>query len=382
MDEIARLTNPAQMLAEYDTQHSQAIAELGRVNVLIAGNSGVGKSTVINAIFGRQVAQTGVGNPQTMEIVAYEPPNSPLRIYDTRGFEIAKAEETVSAVQNKVLELRSRTNPNDQIHIAWTCILEQSHRVEPVQRKLLEMLRTKSVPTIVLITQAFEGNEEMEASVRELAVPNHGVIPILAEAKKIAGHEVPARGVVEVVDLTLKLLPEAQKNAFIAAQNARWDLKERAITQRINAAAVLAGTSALAPIPGGHSVALLSIQMGMLAWINAYLGLSLEKTGGKDVIKGLIGVVITKAAGQTAFWLVLSEAVKLFPGMGTLGAAAVGGPIGAALTKTLGHVYFDTVKEYAKADQPLPSPEVLAERMERLLKLNKDRYRQMGASEA
>lgn len=376
------LTDATQALAEYGSSNAKIAEELGRINVLIAGNSGVGKSTVINSIFGRAVAQTGVGSPQTMHIEAFEPPDSPLRIYDTRGFEIAKAEETVSAVQNKVLALRAQTDPQKQIHVAWTCILEQSHRIEPVQTKLLQMLDANNVPAIVLITQAFEGNPDMEASVRRLAVPNRGVVPILAEPKNISGFELPARGIDELIDATLRLLPDAQKNAFIAAQNARWDLKEKAITDRINSAALAAATSALVPVPGGHSVTLLSIQMGMLAWINSYLGLSLGTTGGKDVVKGLVGIVVTKAAGQTAFWLVLTEAMKLFPGIGTLGAAAVGGPIGAALTKTLGHVYFDTVKDYARSDAPLPSPEELGQRMERMLAQNKAHYQKLAKNVA
>jgi|GEM_PF-3558277 len=43
----------------------EAIRELGQVNVLIAGRTGVGKSTLINAIFQGNLAATGQGRPVT-----------------------------------------------------------------------------------------------------------------------------------------------------------------------------------------------------------------------------------------------------------------------------------------------------------------------------
>ena len=42
-----------------------ALKERGHVNILIAGRSGVGKSTLINAIFQGNLATTGQGRPVT-----------------------------------------------------------------------------------------------------------------------------------------------------------------------------------------------------------------------------------------------------------------------------------------------------------------------------
>ena len=47
--------------AEYDKQN----AAIGRFNLAIFGKTGVGKSTLINAIFGEEVARTGIGEPVT-----------------------------------------------------------------------------------------------------------------------------------------------------------------------------------------------------------------------------------------------------------------------------------------------------------------------------
>ena len=37
--------------------------KLGNINILICGKTGVGKSTLINAVFGSEYAKVGQGNP-------------------------------------------------------------------------------------------------------------------------------------------------------------------------------------------------------------------------------------------------------------------------------------------------------------------------------
>ena len=369
--------NVAQLADVYDQQRSAAVDHLGKVNVLIAGSAGVGKSTLINSIFGKEVAKTGVGRAVTQSIDRFEPPNSTLRIYDTRGFEIKNSEATVGAVQNEVRRLRASTDPYDQIHVAWLCILEHSRRVEDVHTSFLRMLSSESVPALVVITQSFE-DEEMLAAVQRLAVPNRGVHQVLSESKTIKGHGISAFGVKELVDATLALLPDAQKAAFIAAQKARWELKEKAAVAAITYASFGAGASAFNPIPGGHSVVLAGIQMGLMARINAAIGISPEQTAGKDFVKGFLGMTAAHFGGQAAFGLVVSEALKFLPGLGTIGAGIIGGSIAAPITFAFGHAYLDSVKAYARDDLPLPPADQLASLMAQALRQNKDRYDQLA----
>lgn len=364
----------AEARAAYENERAANSVRMGKVNVLISGNAGVGKSTLINAVFGSKLAKTGIGAAVTQHIQDYTVADCPLRIFDTRGFEIKGADETVGAVRNKIDALRQSTDPNDQLHIAWTCILEQSHRIEPVQVSFLDMLRDRGVPALVVVTQAL-GEQEMLARVRDLAVPNNGVIPVLAQEREIAGHKIAPYGAEALVRRTLELLPEAQRSAFIAAQKACFDLKERAAIRAIDAAVALAASSALIPVSGGHSAALVTIQAGLIAQINAALGVGSSDLGGRDVVAGLFGIALAKMGGQTAFTLALGEVLRLFPGAGWVGAAAIGGPVGGAITKMFGHVYLDAIKGSVQRDEPLPNPEALADRMRDLLDRHADRYR-------
>ncbi|MCV5649681.1 50S ribosome-binding GTPase, partial [Escherichia coli] len=43
----------------------KALKERGHINILIAGRSGVGKSTLINSVFQSSIAETGQGKPVT-----------------------------------------------------------------------------------------------------------------------------------------------------------------------------------------------------------------------------------------------------------------------------------------------------------------------------
>ena len=56
-------------------------------NVLVIGNSGVGKSTLINAVLGEDRAVTGYGTEgTTKELAIYENRELPFRVIDSVGF--------------------------------------------------------------------------------------------------------------------------------------------------------------------------------------------------------------------------------------------------------------------------------------------------------
>ena len=59
MDDFASIIN------DQLKQLKEAVRKRGRVNLLVAGKTGVGKSTLINAVFQGNFASTGQGRPAT-----------------------------------------------------------------------------------------------------------------------------------------------------------------------------------------------------------------------------------------------------------------------------------------------------------------------------
>src|SRR6187549_2649438 len=72
----------------------EALRERGHANILIAGRTGVGKSTLINSIFQGNLATTGQGRPVTQNTREITKAGIPLSIFDTRGLEISDVSGT------------------------------------------------------------------------------------------------------------------------------------------------------------------------------------------------------------------------------------------------------------------------------------------------
>ena len=100
---------------------SNAITERGHINILIAGRSGVGKSTLINSVFQSNFAETGQGKPVTQNTREIKKDGVPLTILDTRGLEMNEFSKTIEELENTISEKCTDTDSNRHIHLAWLC---------------------------------------------------------------------------------------------------------------------------------------------------------------------------------------------------------------------------------------------------------------------
>ncbi len=84
--------------------------EMKHVNILITGKTGVGKSSLINAVIGKKVARTGKGRPVTDSsgLYYYKYNGIPMRIYDTVGIELSeKNQKNVMAEISSLIEKKN-----------------------------------------------------------------------------------------------------------------------------------------------------------------------------------------------------------------------------------------------------------------------------------
>lgn len=106
-----------------------------KINLMITGATGVGKSSTINALFGEEVAKVGVSvDPETMTISKYELKN--LVIWDTPGLGDSVEKDKVHA-QNIIKKLRETDRNGNLLIDLVLVILEGGSRDMGTSRELI-----------------------------------------------------------------------------------------------------------------------------------------------------------------------------------------------------------------------------------------------------
>ena len=332
-------------------------SSLTTLNVVVIGKTGVGKSTLINSVFGENVAEVGLGRPVTQSIRKLEKEGTPLAIYDTPGLELQgdhSAENLLEQVTNLINDGIQSEDVNQAIHCIWYCINTASSRVEPTEmnflRKLGENTKRCNVPVILVLTQAFskKKTEEMVTALRKENLPVRQVVPVLAQDYEISEDypKIKAFGIDKLVELMSELLPDTVRDTFIALQIASIDLKRKRARAAVTAATGAAALTGASPIPFSDAAILVPTQVSMLAGITAIFGLPIEKAALTSIVSATIGTAGATVLGKT----VVSNLIKMIPGAGTIVGAVISGTTAATLTGALGEAYIAVLTRVASGN--------------------------------
>lgn len=321
----------------------KAMKDRGEVNVLIAGKTGVGKSTLINAVFQGNFATTGQGKPVTQETREIKKDGIPLTLYDTRGLELKKFDETFSELENFVTQKNNDSDPMKHIHMAWICIDESSRRVEDAEIELCKIL-SKHMPVIGIITKA-SADEGFRLKVQNLLNTTKNVVRVNSLPQTLDdGHVIKPTGLNELVELAMEIVPEGQKNAFVAAQRVSVNQKKNKSHAIVVAAAASAAAAGAVPIPFSDAALLVPIQVGMLAGITAVFGFDLNKS----FLSTLVSSTITGAGATLIGKTIVSNLLKMFPGAGSVAGGVIAATTASALTVAFGEAYISTLSYLLK----------------------------------
>ena len=318
-------------------------------NVVVIGNSGVGKSTLINSLFQSYVAETSIGEATTKQLRVYESEGLGFRIIDTIGFEpgLLNQSKAISAIRKWSRDSIKNDDATHQINMIWYCIDGTSRKMF---KKNIDMLAHatsvwKSVPIIVVITKSYSKPERAE-NVRMVynAFKNHkklsenlkAIVPVVATTYKIdtdLNINVTPDGLGELLTETVKFLPEGV-NASIVDKNYFYLNQKRAMAHSVVGASALAGlTVGLVPIPFPDGTILTPLEVGEIKSLSKIYGVEFDKN--TELIQTIINAGTAGIIAKTAL-----NAIKAIPGLNIAGDVLngiVAGVIVAALGE--GSVY-------------------------------------------
>ena len=316
---------------------SEAKSRYGRFNLAIVGASGVGKSSLVNAIFGRDWATVGRGLPVTRGVQFYS--DDSLGIWDVEGFEIGSPVPPDQQLRNHLDAIAAHSGDH-QISVVWYCVKANDDRLTPADIAMIRELDARGLPVILVLTkvdwiknpltgnqgvakdvEAFVDwlNDPVDESGARLHIPYRRVILTSTRDRhgKGKGH-----GLGDLVTETLALAPERDKDAFRIAQRLNLPWKREMARPIIAAASAAAAGAASVPLPVSDAVTLAPIQLTMMGRIAAIYDLEVKTMLSAGAL-AQFGVQVAGRALATSF-------LKLIPGAGIVVNAAVAAALTAA----------------------------------------------------
>lgn len=323
---------------------AEKIKNLNTLNIIVAGKTGVGKSTLVNAVFRDKLAETGMGKPVTDHMRKISKKGIPLAIYDTKGFELGR--DVQQQVKQEVMETISKglatQDINKAIHCIWYCINTASNRVEPEEIEWLKELSKENqitqVPIIVVLTQSFskKNADAMRKMILNENLDVVQVVPVLAEDYEIdEAYVARSYGLDVLIHVMGEALPDELMDTLQNVQIASLAEKKKRAQAAIATATLAAAGEGAAPIPFSDCALLIPTQLGMIASITVIFGFDVNKSILTAFLSSTLGSGGATLLGKT----VVSNLVKLIPGVGTIAGGAISAATAGVLTAALGEAY-------------------------------------------
>ena len=361
-----------------------------KLNIVLFGATGVGKSSLVNSVFGADIVKTGVGEPITQFLEKIEIKSKGLTLWDTKGIEAKDYEATkemlIQDIEKGFEEALKSNNDEQAPHIVWLCIKETSSRIEEREHDLLNIAKKFGIPTVVVFTntQDENGDQFFKKAKENIDNRHEGFIKnryvrVNSMPFKFRGMSVPVSGLEELLELTEKCLGDAKKNTAEQRQNrieALRKAQEVDIQKKLNAmiasarkkvhiASAAAATVGASPIPYSDAPLIVAIQSKLIYALNSEFEVDEDSKRAVAMITDVLGATAVAQVCKA----IVSNTLKFIPGVGTIIGGAISASTAAVLTLAVGHAYIQLLVAYFDKET---GKTILPEQTETALNMFKD----------
>ncbi|MFM5421179.1 YcjF family protein [Aeromonas veronii] len=336
-----------------EEQFDNEMAQVSRPNLMIVGGTGVGKSSLINLIFGKSIAKVGTGQPVTRGCERYEDPKVPLVIFDTEGYEVSEGKISAGNFREKIIpEIKQRKNKalNEQIHLIWYCLSVANHRITDFDLDNLRLITDQlDIPVAVVLTQCDaepvdeQGNGETSQIFRQVLRENGMTCEVFETCANNPNHDPELKLDLEkLIDWSsTSLSNDSLRRSFVAAQIASLQAKRsEAMNIIMTYSATTAASAGFNPVPMSDALLIVPQQIAMAASLAKIYGID---SMGEIAVSMLKGQIISLMGRQLA-----ASLTKLIPVLGQFINAGVAGIITGGLGLALVEVYERAIEGYLK----------------------------------
>ena len=315
-----------------------------RGNVLVIGNSGVGKSTLINSVLGDEKAKTGYGSSGTTDkLEIYESEEVAFRIIDTVGFEpsLVKGWKAINAVKKWSKESAKNGKEDSEINVIWFCVEGTSSKLFPKTIKDLSKATAmwETVPIVVVITKSYSVPERTQniemvsnafAKQKRYSKNLKHIVPVVASTYTLNNTAFAApEGITELIDVTNELMPEGIKAGAHDIYNFKLKRKKGLAQSIVALSTTAAVTVAAVPISLADALILSPIEV---AQINGLAQLYEINKGedSKQFLNSIVEVGTVSTAAKAAI-----STLKAIPGI-NIAASVLNAIIAGAIVAAIG----------------------------------------------
>src|SRR5574344_1227534 len=326
------------LIDKFNQAYETLKKQIKRPNILILGQTGVGKSSLVNTVFGEKLAEVSNVKATTRGFHSYSSPNVPVNIIDSEGYELGDTEKFKSSLTEFINN--NFADITKQIHIAWYCISISSARVLPYDLANIKYLvNEKKIPTCVVLTQC--DNDTPDGATAKALTESVGrefgrkIKCFQTSIDPEINKELDLEKLIEWSESNLS--DDNLKFGFLIAQKVDLSKKEDKAMSRVYWYDTAAGAVGASPIPMSDAVLLTGIQAKMASDIFSIMGLNASFT---NIIQNVIGGRVISMLGKT----VAGNLIKFIPGVGSIVGGAINAGVAITITHALGYALVKLTK--------------------------------------